>query len=62
MKAITKVEYIGDGVYVKVDPYGVVLMAHGHEDPTDTIYLEWPVLDKLFRLVKDRINGSMGLL
>lgn len=40
-------EYIGDGVYVKHDGFGLWLHANSHDQPTDCIYLERDVLTKL---------------
>ena len=41
-------DYMGDGVYVKVDEAGdVVLHANHHEHPTDRIVLEPSVLGNL---------------
>ena len=48
-----KAVYLGDGVYVKVDDWGtVVLMANSHINPTDTITLEPAVLRALMKLIK----------
>jgi hypothetical protein len=40
-------EYLGDGVYIKVDPFGFWLHANSHDEPTDKIYLEWIVFKAL---------------
>jgi hypothetical protein len=45
-------DYIGDGVYVKWRGDGVWLLANDHENPTDKVFLEMPVLDALNRFVK----------
>ncbi len=47
-----KWEYIGDGVYVKHDGWGIWLHANSHVDPTDRVYLEPSVFDKLNRYAK----------
>jgi len=48
-----KVEYLGDGVYAKVNDAGtLVLMANDHLNPTDTIYLEPEVLFSLLKFVE----------
>ena len=44
-----EVDYIGDGVYVRYDGFGITLMANHHEHPTDQVYLEPEVLDALNR-------------
>jgi len=44
-------DYLGDGVYVRFDGAGFVLMANSHIDPTDTVYLEWSVVDALQRYI-----------
>lgn len=43
------VEYLGDGVYAIFDGQGIWLHANDHENPTDKIYLEQEVLQKLDR-------------
>lgn len=40
-------QYIGDGVYCHFDGYGITLHANDHLNPTDKIYLETEVLEKL---------------
>lgn len=42
-------DYIGDGVYVVYDGYGVELRANDPDQPSDTIYLEPYVLESLNR-------------
>jgi len=42
-----KWEYIGDGVYVMFDGFGVWLHANSHDQPTDKIYLEPSVWKRL---------------
>ena len=42
-------EYIGDGVYVEFDGYGIWLKVNDHEFPTDKVYLEPTVLEALNR-------------
>ena len=44
-----QIEYIGDGVYVAHDGFGLWVMANDHISPTDKIYLEPEVLDALNR-------------
>uniref|UniRef100_A0A6H1ZDI7 Uncharacterized protein n=1 Tax=viral metagenome TaxID=1070528 RepID=A0A6H1ZDI7_9ZZZZ len=39
--------YLGDGVYVIHDGYGIWLHANDHKNPTDKIYLEPSVLEGL---------------
>ena len=45
-------DYIGDGVYVTYDGFGIILHANDHLDPTDCIYLEPEVLDTLNKFAK----------
>lgn len=45
----TEFNYLGDGVYVKFDGYGIELRANNHETPTDVIYLEPFVLENLIK-------------
>ena len=41
-------EYIGDSVYVEYDGYHrIVLTTNNGEGPTNTIYLELPMIDKI---------------
>jgi len=40
-------DYIGDGVYVTYDGFGIWLFANDDKNPTDKIYLEPSVLNKL---------------
>jgi hypothetical protein len=47
-----KWQYLGDGVYVKYDGYGMWLHANSHDDPTDRIYLEPQVFDSMNRFVE----------
>ena len=42
-----EVDYMGDGVYVEFDGFGIMLKANDHLNPTDEIYLEPEVLDKV---------------
>jgi len=42
-------DYIGDGVYVAYDGYGIQLGANDARHPTDMIYLEPDVLEALNR-------------
>jgi len=51
-------DYIGDGVYVKPDQFGVWLHANDHKDPTDKIYLELPVLDILISQVMEMYKNE----
>ncbi len=51
-------EYIGDGVYVKVEHGQIVLMANSHAEPTDTIYLEPYVYEALVRFVQQSQEAS----
>jgi hypothetical protein len=42
-------DYLGDGVYVIFDGFGLELRANHHEFPTDKIYLEPEVFEALNR-------------
>ena len=46
---IQEQDYIGDGVYVLFDGYGIWLHANNHEYPSDRIYIEPNVLEALNR-------------
>ena len=45
-------DYIGDGVYVEYDGTGIMLKANCNSDPTDKVYLEAEVFDKLILFAK----------
>ena len=47
MSKIEEWEYIGDGVYVMHDGWGMWLHANSHDCPTDRIYLEPEVFEAL---------------
>lgn len=44
-----KIEYLGDGVYAAFDGYQIELRANHHETPTDRVFLEPEVMDKLIK-------------
>jgi hypothetical protein len=50
-------DYIGDGVYVEYDGYGITLKANSPDAPTDTIYLEPSVMVNLQNFVQ-RVYGK----
>jgi hypothetical protein len=52
-------DYIGDGVYVIHEGYGIWLHANHPENPTDRIWLEGDMLEKLVKFDK-RIKSEMG--
>ena len=39
-----KPEYLGDGLYVVFENFQIKLMANSTTEPTDVIYLEWPIV------------------
>ena len=45
-------DYIGDGVYVEFDGFGVWLKANDFFDPTDKVYLEPEVFAKLLHFAE----------
>ena len=45
-------DYIGDGVYVEFDGFGVWVKANDHKNPTDKVYLEPEVFAKLLRFAQ----------
>lgn len=45
-------DYLGDGVYVNFDGYGLTLKANDHKNPTDTVYLDPSVYAALLRFVE----------
>lgn len=49
-----KVEYLGDGLYVKDDGYQIYLMANSHINPTDVVALDHHVLAAFLRWLERR--------
>lgn len=45
-------DYIGDGVYVEFDGFGVWAKANHHEHPTDQVYFEPMVLKGFIRFLR----------
>ena len=45
-------DYLGDGLYIYYDGYGIELRANHHENPTDRVYLEPSVYNALVDWVK----------
>ena len=45
--------YLGDGVYCDFEPNGITLKANHHLNPTDTIWLDAEVLEKLFKICRE---------
>ena len=41
--------YLGDGLYAKFDGYQIVLLANDPKNPTDEVYLEHDVYNKLVK-------------
>ena len=56
---INKVEYLGDGLYVRFDGYYIVLMANDPFNPDNTIYLEREVAEELIKYIK-KLNGEVA--
>ena len=48
--------YLGDGVYARFDGYGIWLLANDHLHPTDKVYLEPEVLQKLINFTEEIIS------
>lgn len=49
---IEKIDYLGDGVYIKITDWGdIILMANHHIYPTDKITLEPKVLESLINFL-----------
>lgn len=46
------VEYLGDGLYAKIEHGQLVLLANSHVTPSDTVYLEPEVLNALLDYLK----------
>jgi len=45
-------DYLGDGVYVEIRPYHVILTTENGIETTNEIFLEPEVLDAFFRFIK----------
>ena len=45
-------DYIGDGVYIHYDGYGITLNANDAINPTDSIYLEPEVCSGFLRFIE----------
>ena len=54
-------DYIGDGVYLKYDGYGIWLKANHHLYPTDKVYLE-PIVLKSFIHFLERVGFNINEL
>jgi hypothetical protein len=48
--------YIGAGVYVKYDGYGIELMTGSHDHPENVVYLEPDVYTRLLQFVESLKN------
>lgn len=55
---MSKIEYLGDGVYVEMDGYHVKLMANSASFPSDIIYLEPSVVEALKQYFKSLENKN----
>ncbi len=53
-------DYIGDGVYVEYDGFGIEAKANDFDNPTDTIYFEPAVLGGLIRFAQRMGIGVAG--
>ena len=55
-------KYIGDGVYIEMEPNGMIVLTTEEGDglPTNTIYLEPEVYTELFTFIETvrRLNGQ----
>lgn len=52
-------EYLGDGVYIHYDGYGLELRANHHANPTDKVYLEPDVMEALQRYWTQAKAGTL---
>lgn len=50
---IQKPQYFGDGVYAVFNGFSIELRANHHETPTDRIFLEPEIMDKLIRYYEE---------
>ena len=46
------VEHVGDGVYAIYDSFGIWLHANHHLQPTDRVYLENGIIERIIRFQK----------
>ena len=47
-----KRDYIGDGVYVEYDGFGIIANANDCDNPTDSVYFEPSVVEAFIRFAK----------
>ena len=45
-------DYLGDGVYVEYDGFGIMAKSNDHLNPTDTVYFEPWVLQAFIRFAE----------
>jgi hypothetical protein len=49
--------YLGDGLYAKFENMQIALMSNDPQNPSDTVYIEWPeIWDALTSFVKRTIS------
>ena len=51
-----KVEYLGDGAYIKFTGYSVIFMANSHSTPTDEVSIEAADLGDLISILQECKN------
>ena len=47
-----KVEYLGDGLYVKWDGYQIWLLANDHQNPSDSVALDSHTLNAFLKFIE----------
>lgn len=53
--------YLGDGLYLHYDGYGLELRANSHDQPTDRCYLEPQVIANFIDAVEAIKNAHTGV-
>jgi hypothetical protein len=55
-------EYLGDGLYAHFDGYGFELRANSYDTPSDKVYLEPEVLERLIGFTERIKKEKLGMI
>ena len=61
MSQYKRPEYLGDGLYAEFNSHQIILKANNHENPTDTVYLEAEVVQRLLEYLSKNRHPAMKL-
>ena len=56
-----KPEYLGDGLYAVFENMQIKLMANDATEPTDVVYLEWPMVYEALQAFVGRSLKEIGV-